>query len=56
LLGGRNRQDFWVPEGKLVDARRGEFSPCFRGTKGDQPCEIPGGAAIGGRMGMSSWD
>jgi hypothetical protein len=42
------RQNFQDPKGKLRDAGGGrEMSPCFGGRKGDQLCEISGGAAIG---------
>ena len=48
------RQDFQVLLGEEGDTRRIRsckerkgFLPCFRGTKGDQPCEILNGVAIG---------
>jgi hypothetical protein len=43
-IGGTSRS----PDGRQEDAKKGkEFSPRFGETKGDQLCEISGGAAIG---------
>lgn len=48
MLGGRNRQDFWVPGAKETDTREEESSPCFGERKAKHPREVSGGAVVYG--------
>jgi hypothetical protein len=58
LLNRRRRWDFVAPTDKLADTgQKKENSPCFRGRKANQTCEILGRAtSIGGRLEKLSWD
>ena len=52
LLGGRYRQDFWVPGGRGRHKEGEEegfvfvFFPCLGGRRSQQPCEVAGGAQL----------
>lgn len=48
MLGGRNRQDFWVPGAKKTDTREEESSPCFGERKAEHSCEVSGRAVVCG--------
>jgi hypothetical protein len=61
LLGGRNKAGLPGPwRGGEKTQRRKGFLPSFGGTKGDQPCEISGGVAVGclsrQKVRMLSWN